>query len=108
MTQAPLFGDLEPRTHARRGDPDTSHDAAARLANQRSMMRRLLVTYLERPRTADEATDAAGYDAASGAWKRISDLDGLGLISDTGDRRPGRSGRLQIVRAITEKGLDTL
>jgi hypothetical protein len=68
------------------------------------MMRRLLWAYHTAPRTAEEAADTAGYGPDSGAWKRVSDLAVLGWIEDTGDTRPARSGRAQIVRRITDDG----
>lgn len=103
MTDQPLF-DLDPLTHARTGDPDTSHTAAVRLSDKRTMMRTLLVAFNRRPLTSEEAADICGYDASSGAWKRVSDLHQLGLIEDTGLRRVGRSGRAQMVRRITGDG----
>lgn len=100
--------ELDPRTHARRTDPDTSRAAAARVTTAQTMMRRLLATYLDADRTADEAMRAAGYEPADGAWKRVSDLAGQELIAETGATRPGESGREQLVRTITRAGLVTL
>ena len=99
---------VDPRTHARSTDPVTSHDAAARLSDKATMMRRLLRAHYARPLTAEEASDLCGYDAADGAWKRVSDLANAGLIEDTGQRRTARSGREQVVRAITEAGREAL
>lgn len=95
----------DPRSHARRTDPDTSRTAAERLTDKATMMARLLVTYLDANRTTDEAIEAAGYEPADGAWKRVSDLANHGLIADTGERRVGNAGREQIVREITRAGL---
>jgi len=100
--------DLDPRTHARRTDPGTSHDAAAQLSQKRTMMRRLLAAYAIGPMTADEASHVCGYTPRDGAWKRVSDLAALGLIEDTDVTRPGRSGRAQMVRRITDDGRATL
>jgi hypothetical protein len=97
--------DLTPRTHARGTDPSTSRAAAAQLSDKRTMMRRLLLAYfVYGPLTAEEAADVCGYTAESGAWKRCSDLALHGLIDDTPLRRTGRSGRAQLVRAITDAG----
>jgi hypothetical protein len=96
---------LDPRTHARTTDPDTSHEAAAKLTPRSTMMARLLSAFLDCDRNADEATEAAGYSPADGAWKRISDLAAVGWIADTGERREGRSGRRQIVWYITDDGM---
>lgn len=102
--QLPLFS-LDPRTHARTDDPDTSRAAAHALGDQAARMRRLLAAFAVGPMTAEEAADAAGFGPEEGAWKRVSDLARLGLIADTPQRRTGRSGRAQIVRAITADGL---
>lgn len=99
---------LDPHTHARTTDPATSHLAARQLADKTTMLRRLLWAYAARPMTAEEASDYCGYSAEDGAWKRASDLAARGLIVDTDYNRPGRSGRLQIVRAITQAGRDAL
>lgn len=101
-------GPLDPRTHARSADPWTSHAAAERLAKKTTMLRRLLYAYAARPMTAEEAAEYCGYSAEDGAWKRSSDLAARGLIEDTDTARPGRSGRLQIVRRITDEGLNAL
>jgi hypothetical protein len=96
--------DLDPRTHARTSDPGTSHEAAARLTNKRTMMRRLLTEFLRRPMTAWEAGEACGYSADEGAWKRVSDLANEGWVEDTGATRIGPKNRRQIVWAITDDG----
>lgn len=97
-------GHLDPRTHARRADPDTSHEAAARLSDKTTILRNLLDAFMDGPLTADEAALVAGYAPTSGAWRRVSDLTVRGLVEDTGDTRPGVSGRPQMVRGITEAG----
>lgn len=107
MTDRSLF-ELEPRTHARRDDLDTSHDAARRLGDQTSIMRRLLAQYAVEPLTAEEAAERAGFEPLAGAWKRVADLVRLGLVEDTELRRPGHSGRLQVVRTITQAGMDAV
>lgn len=99
----------EPRELARTTDPDTSHAAAASLDAGRAgtMRRKLLDAYGERHEalTAEEAAERAGYTKADGAWKRVSDLIRSGLVRDTGERRPGTSGRDQRVLRITDVGL---
>lgn len=104
-------GKPDPRTLARSADPQTSHDAAARLDAGRAgtIRRRLLVQFGRFPNlTADEATSAAGFEPADGAWKRVSDLINLGLIEATGDTRPGSSGREQRVLRVTDAGREAL
>jgi hypothetical protein len=101
--------DLDPRTHARRGDPDTSHAAAHQLEHTDPMRRALLKAYADHADlTAEEAADACGYVADQGAWKRCSDLANAGLVEDTGQRRRARSGRQQMARAITLVGIAAL
>jgi hypothetical protein len=107
MTEKPLF-ELDPHTHARRDDLDTSRAAAHRLSSQSTMLRRLLAAYAVEPLTAEEAAERAGYEPLAGAWKRVADLERLGLVENTDERRPGHSGRLQVVRAITEAGMDAV
>lgn len=101
------FG-LDPRWHARRGDPDTSHAAASELSDKTTMMRRLLAVHVGPGLTSEEASWVCGYTAEDGAWKRVSDLAVLGLITDTGVRRFGSSGRRQMVRRVTEEGGEVL
>jgi hypothetical protein len=83
---------------ARTSDPDTSHAAAGTLGSHAETMRvRLLEAIQAGAKTAEEAADACGYTANNGAWKRVSDLKTAGRVRDTGIRRPGRSGRAQVV-----------
>lgn len=102
--QPTLFDELDARTHAKRDDPDTSHEAAASLGSKESMQRALLLTYVDVDRTAEEASDVCGFDEARGGHKRVSDLLGKGFIEDTGARRVGTSGRRRMVCQITDKG----
>jgi len=99
---------LDPHTHARTTDPDTSSAAARRLSDKRTMMRRLLRAFEAGDSTAEEVAARCGYTAADGAWKRVSDLRNAGWVEDTGHRRPGSSGRQQMVLAITDAGRDQL
>jgi hypothetical protein len=106
-----LLDELAEIPVARTDDPDTSRASARQLGPRRASTARLLLYVFSLGHfTADEADDAldgvGGYKA--GTWKRISDLKALGLIRDTGDRRPGRVGRQQIVYAITAAGREEL
>jgi len=87
-----------PRSHARRTDPDTSHAAAQRVSTAASNCAALLRAFRAAPAglTAEEAAAVAGIDPWA-ASKRVSDLVREELVSDTGQRRPGRSGRPQRV-----------
>lgn len=79
-------------------DPDTSHAAERSLSKEArsAMMSRLLAAVRERPMTSEEASAAAGITGWQGS-KRMSDLANKGLIVDSGARRAGSSGRMQIV-----------
>lgn len=105
MTEEPDLFTVDPVTHARSSDPGTSHAAAHALTDKQTMLRTLLRAYRDHgPMHADGATRAAGYTAQDGAWKRVSDLKGMGYIEHTGQTRPGASGRQQQVCAITDEG----
>lgn len=96
---------------ARAGDPDTSKQAAASLPNRKTLATALLRVYGQAGQsgaTADEAASGLPGGPVDGAWKRVSDLSALGLIAPTGEKRPGRSGRLQRVHAITDAGRNHL
>lgn len=91
----------------RRNDPETSRSAAESL-DAGPILWRLLAVHRDRALIADEAADEARCGPHDGAWKRLADLDRLGLIADTGERRTGNAGRKQMVRAITELGRQEL
>lgn len=85
-----------PRRLARTTDPVTSKQAAAKV--QRATMLHNLTTVFQQNwggLTAEEAAQIAGYSAADGAWKRVSDLLNTGVLTDTGLTREGSSGRQQ-------------
>src|SRR5262245_45406436 len=94
---------LDPHTHARTEDPDTSHTAARRRSDQTALLHALLRPFTREPLTCEQAANRAGIDPER-ASKRVSDLVRLGLLEDTDDRRTGSSGRPQIVRRITTAG----
>jgi hypothetical protein len=93
---------------ARTSDPQTSHDAAAMLARADSHCHKILRLYAQ---NADGLTDAEveATGIVKHAWKRCSDLRNWGLVapvrqSDQIVTRPGPSGRMQQVCAITVEG----
>lgn len=99
---------------ARLSDPETSHASAARLRT-RSLTVALLRAYASAPLsglTAEEASQRVGNP--DGAWKRVSDLQRLGLIEPAVDEfgraatRTASSGRQQRVLTITGLGVATL
>ena len=100
--------EIPPWEHRRNTDPATSHDAAVRLSTAKTQMRRLLTAYRYAGYcTCEESAAFAGYEHER-ATKRVSDLLRLGLIEDTGLRRPGTSGRYQMVCRITPAGREAL
>lgn len=99
---------------ARLSDPETSHASAARL-RARSTIVALLRVYAGEPLhglTAEQASERVGNP--DGAWKRVSDLQRLGLIEPAVDAygrsvtRTASSGRQQRVLTITGLGVATL
>lgn len=95
--------DTSPWHHARRGDPDTSHGAAASV-NIGRQARWVLARYWWAPDglTDHEAGERAGLGAD--ARQRCSDLRHAGLIEPTGEKRPSPRGRPARVCRITEAG----
>lgn len=95
---------LTPR--ARRTDPATSHDAAASVRNMTQTHRALLALIsLEGPLT-DEALLLLWNDriaeriSPSGLRTRRAELVDLGLVRDSGQRKPLESGRAAIAWEI--------
>lgn len=91
-------------------DPDTSKAGAEFIQKALgARLRGLLAVYwAEYPNglTDEQATSLAAM--FHGGWKRCADLRRLGLIRDTGERRPLHSGRMGMVCAITAAGLEEL
>ena len=90
---------------ARNTDPQTSHDAAKSLTDVTAIQGYVLRA-LRRPRTDQELVDAyRAYKNAPPATEdstirtRRNELVRRGLVVDTGERRPSRSGRKAIVWA---------
>lgn len=85
--------------HARRTDPETSHDAAASVPNIRKSQE-LILTILSRcPQTDEEIFShlPSGVMSPSGARTRRSELVAAGRVIDTGERRRTISNRRTIV-----------
>jgi len=89
-------------------DPDTSKAGAESIQKALgSRLRALLAVYWSKypgGLTDEQAADLA--QLFTGGWKRCADLRRLGLISDTGERRPLSSGRMGMVCKITRAGVD--
>lgn len=105
-TFAPTLFDAPLPDPVRPGDPDTSHAAAASIADGLSAQRRSVfdaVAAVERTNphrvgaTAYEVQALLAYSGhapqQSVIARRLSDLRDLGLVVDSGVRRPGSSGR---------------
>lgn len=97
MTQLEI---LTPK--ARRTDPATSHAAARSVANLRHSQQVILkLLALEGPKTDEELLylwndRIAERISPSGLRTRRSELVDLGLVRDSGERRPLESGRTAI------------
>ncbi len=90
----PLF--RHPAPLARRTDPETSKAAARSIDT--STICGLLLNEFRKAGAAGLTSDEAGMRLSiSGIWKRISDLERLGEIVDSGTTRKGLSGRQQRV-----------
>jgi predicted ArsR family transcriptional regulator len=89
---------------ARATDPVTSHDAADEAQQIAAHHRAMVLQALKRhgAQTAAEIADVTPLDSVQ-ATRRLSDLLSDGLVTDTGQRRPGPSGRLMRVLAIAGK-----
>lgn len=92
--------ELFPHAHARRGDPDTSHEAAAsQKAEALSELRlRIYETLREMPQTQlDLELELYGAWSPSGIRTRVSELRKMGKVRDSGKRETLPSGRKAIV-----------
>lgn len=96
----------EPRAHARRTDPQTSHDAAASIAaDQLRDSQRAVLDVLRHHGPIDDHTlegiygmlDQLPPQSVSGLRTRRRELVERGLVADTGERVKLPSGRTAIV-----------
>jgi hypothetical protein len=110
MTVMPDLLDFAARA-VRNNDPDTSREAAlARLGGKATDRRAALIeignvgprglTDFELARLINRQQTSAG--------KRRGELRDLGLVEDSGDRRPAPSGSSAIVWRISQKGKDII
>lgn len=93
---------------ARKSDPHTSQDAAAMLVKAQSHCAKILRLYAQNKEGMTDA-EVEATSIVKHAWKRCSDLRNAGMIAPVrqGDKiavRPGPSGRMQQVCAITVEG----
>ena len=105
--------DIEPLTspigHARNGDPETSHDAAASLSPDTiRLSQQRVLDYLYRwgPLTDTELVAALnGEQSPSGIRTRRRELADLGFVQDSGQRATLKSGRKAILWSIDESAI---
>lgn len=93
--------------HARSTDPQTSHDAAARISNFTNVAMGILETLIEYGPMHDEKLIAKFREycpsvkaSDSGIRSRRAELVGYGELRDSGDRAKTKSGRDSIVWEI--------
>lgn len=95
------------RAHARRTDPQTSHDAATSLGDLRESQRSVLYVLRKFGPSTDErlvenyqagaALGRVPRQSESGIRTRRKELTEAGLVRDSGDRAILRSGRSAII-----------
>jgi hypothetical protein len=102
--------------YARKTDPGTSH-AAARSVQNISPTKLAIITLLNVPMTDNELVEAyetmvrtgrAPLASPSGVRSRRAELTKDGLVVDSGYTEKLASGRLAIVWASTDNGLDRI
>jgi len=86
--------EFDARTHARRGDPGTSHEAAARVREFASGHCAVILTTLREygGQTIDEIAKRTHLTAVQVA-RRLPDLQKAGKAAPTGEERLSASGR---------------
>lgn len=84
-------------------DPETSHKAAASIepTDLEALVLRAIREAQETGMTADELLEKFPDLSYSSITARPASLKRKGLIKDSGERRPGRSGRSQAVLVAT-------
>jgi hypothetical protein len=104
----------EPNKNVRGSDPATSHAAAASIAaDVTEVQRRVRAIHVEYPAGLTDEELLRKYiarygpTAESSPRKRRHDLTVLGIIVDTGERRPLVSGRSGIVWGLKKRDIPT-
>lgn len=96
-------GPLFSVTHARRSDPETSKESAARaesLAGEHCRMIAQALSEMPHGGTCDEVADVIRVLNRHQVGRRMSDLVKDRIVVDSGNRRPTPSGRKAIVWLI--------
>lgn len=99
--QGSLF---DPHSHARTGDADTSHEAAASMEPHAGSLQDRCYDALQRLGGWGTQTEVAGVLGLERGQvhKRLSDLKNAGRIFDSGERRKGATGRNETVWTTRE------
>lgn len=107
ISDASLGGELYSPPAARKTDPETSHQAAARVRpNALNDRNHVLVVHSHHPNGLTDFELAKLCDRQqTSAGKRRGELRDSGMIRDTGERRNAPSGSPAIVWRITEFGM---
>jgi len=79
---------FDPPPRARRRDPKTSHQAAAKVAKVTPSQRNIIMARLTRPMDAYEIAAATGFSQVQ-VCRRLPELDALGLAHPTEEVRNG-------------------
>lgn len=99
---------IAPIVNPRTTDPETSHIAVKNVRKRAgSQQWQVLGAYVQHVElTADEVGVITGLANKVGCcyWHRVSELIKQGLVEPTDEKRIARSGELQRVNRITDKG----
>lgn len=103
-----LFGNDTTKAHARRGDPDTSHEAAEEVTPALRDLQALVLAYAVR-RGASGFTDPEmneDFGSHLSTYRtRRAELVGMGMVEDSGERlQVGGKGRKHAIWRVTAKG----
>ncbi len=97
---------LDDQGQARRSDPSTSKEAAAKIRTGTAKAALLLAHYRSpEGLTDEEAAVEAALSLQSEYATRCSELMRAGLLEDTTETRAGSSGMSRLVRVITPAGV---
>ena len=88
----------------RRSDPDTSKEAAEKVDTAR-LEQMVYETIKKRPSTSEEVANVLNIPLQS-ITPRFAPLKRKGFICDTGEKRPGASGRSRVVFAVLNENTD--
>ena len=109
MQDQPYMLGLEPEpiAHARRGDIDTSRQAAEAVTPHiKKLQARVLEFARERSQPWTDIDLLRHFDSTSSTYRtRRAELVALGLLADTGERVALGNGRRHALWTVTDKGM---